>query len=80
MEVSRVSKAYLDWLLLLAFATPALAATEFYIVRGQDKKCEVVEQKPTTTTTVIMGTRPTPQEKRLSRSSQLFATTSRRLM
>jgi hypothetical protein len=41
--------------LLFAFATPALAATEFYIVRGADKKCEVVEQKPTTSTTVIVG-------------------------
>lgn len=41
--------------LLFAFATPALAATEFYIVRGPDKKCEVVEQKPTSTTTVVVG-------------------------
>jgi hypothetical protein len=40
--------------MVLAFATPALAA-EFYIVRGADKKCVVVEQKPTTTETVIVG-------------------------
>ena len=41
--------------LLFAFVTPALAATEFYIVRGADKKCQVVETKPTTSTTVIVG-------------------------
>jgi hypothetical protein len=41
--------------LLFAFVTPALAATEFYIVRGSDKKCQVVETKPTSSTTVIVG-------------------------
>jgi hypothetical protein len=53
---SHVSEAYLDRVSsLFACATPALAATEFYIVRGPDKKCEVVEQKPTISTTVIVG-------------------------
>jgi hypothetical protein len=32
---------------------PALA--DFYIVRGPDKKCVVVEEKPTTSTTVVVG-------------------------
>ena len=40
--------------LLVAFATPALAA-EVYIVRGPDKKCVVVEQKPTATEIVVVG-------------------------
>ena len=40
--------------LLFAFVTPALAATEFYIVRGSDQ-CQVVETKPTSSTTVIVG-------------------------
>jgi len=40
--------------LVLAFATPALAA-EFYIVRDPDKKCVVVEQKPTATEIVVVG-------------------------
>jgi hypothetical protein len=40
---------------LFAFVTPALAATEFYIVRGPDKKCQVVETKPASSTTVIVG-------------------------
>jgi hypothetical protein len=41
--------------LVFTFVSPTLAATEFYIVRGPDKKCEVVETKPTTSTTVIVG-------------------------
>jgi hypothetical protein len=37
---------------LAAFVTPALAA-EFYVVQDvKTKKCSIVEQKPTTTTTV----------------------------
>ena len=42
--------------LVLAFATPVLAA-EFYIVRGPDKECVVVEQKPTTKEMVIVGSK-----------------------
>jgi hypothetical protein len=41
--------------MLAALLSPALAATEYYIVRGPDKKCEVVETKPTTSTTVVVG-------------------------
>jgi hypothetical protein len=39
--------------LVLGSAMPALA--DFYIVRGPDKKCVVVEEKPTTSTTVVVG-------------------------
>lgn len=38
----------------LAVATPALAA-EFYIVRGADKKCRIVETRPTDKTVVVIG-------------------------
>jgi hypothetical protein len=39
----------------LAFATPALAA-EFYIVQDSStKRCQIVEQKPTSSTTVVVG-------------------------
>ena len=38
--------------LMVAFAAPALVVDEFYIVRNPDKKCVVVDKKPTTTTTV----------------------------
>jgi hypothetical protein len=38
-----------------ALATPALAA-EFYIVQDTTtKRCTIVEQKPTSQTTVVMG-------------------------
>jgi hypothetical protein len=39
--------------LLIAFVTPALAADEFYVVQDvKTKKCTIVDQKPTSTTTV----------------------------
>ena len=38
-----------------AFATPSLAA-EFYIVQDSGtKRCTIVEQKPTSQTTVVVG-------------------------
>ena len=41
--------------LAVAFATPALAA-EFYVVQDSStKRCQIVEQKPTTSTTVVVG-------------------------
>jgi hypothetical protein len=39
---------------LVAFATPALA--DFYIVQDSStKRCSIVEQRPTTQTSVIVG-------------------------
>jgi hypothetical protein len=41
--------------LVTAIATPALAA-EFYVVQDSTtKRCTIVEQKPTTQTSVIVG-------------------------
>ena len=40
----------------VAVATPALAA-EYFIVRGPDKQCRVVEQRPTEKTIVVLGDR-----------------------
>ena len=40
--------------LLIGATAPAFAA-EFYIVRGPDKKCQIVEKRPTETTMVIVG-------------------------
>ena len=38
----------------VAFATPALA--DFYIVQDSStKRCQIVEQKPTSSTTVVIG-------------------------
>lgn len=38
------------------FAAPAFAADEFYIVQDTaTKRCHIVEQRPTTTTTTIVG-------------------------
>lgn len=42
--------------LIFAVATPALAADEFWIVRDTStKKCTIVQQKPTTTTSMVIG-------------------------
>ena len=40
--------------LLVGVAAPAFAA-EFFIVRGPDKKCQIVEKRPTDTMVVIVG-------------------------
>ena len=40
--------------LLVGVAVPAFAA-EFFIVRGPDKKCLIVEKRPTDTKMVIIG-------------------------
>ena len=39
---------------LLGATAPAFAA-EFYIVRGPDKKCQIVETRPTDKTIVVVG-------------------------
>ena len=41
---------------VVAIATPALAA-EWFIVRGPDKQCRVVEKRPTEKTIVVIGDR-----------------------
>jgi hypothetical protein len=38
----------------VAIATPALAA-EWFIVRGPDKQCRIVEKRPTEKTIIVMG-------------------------
>ena len=40
--------------LLIGATAPAFAA-EFFIVRGPDKKCQIVEKKPTDTKVVVIG-------------------------
>jgi len=40
--------------LLVSSVVPVLAA-EYYIVRGPDKKCKVVETRPTDKTVVVVG-------------------------
>jgi len=41
---------------LVAFVTPALAADEFYVVQDvKTKKCTIVDKKPTTTETTVVG-------------------------
>jgi hypothetical protein len=41
--------------LIAAFVMPALAADEYYVVRNPDKKCVVVDKRPTTSTEVVVG-------------------------
>lgn len=40
---------------IVIIAGPAFAADEYYIVRGPDKHCTVVEERPTTTTITVVG-------------------------
>ncbi len=40
--------------ILVGSAAPAFAA-EYYIVRGPDKKCKVIETRPADTTVVVVG-------------------------
>jgi hypothetical protein len=39
--------------LIFAVASPAIAAKGFWIVRGADKKCTVVETEPSATETTV---------------------------
>ncbi len=50
-------KAIVSAVLIVAFAAPALAASEFYVVQDvKSKKCTVVSKKPADTTKVtVMG-------------------------
>ena len=42
--------------MLVAFVSPALAADEFYVVQdAKTKKCTIVDKKPTTTETTVVG-------------------------
>ena len=40
--------------ILIGATAPAFAA-EYYVVRGPDKKCKVVETRPTDKTMVVVG-------------------------
>ena len=40
--------------LLIGATAPAFAA-EYFIVRGPDKKCQIVEKRPTEKTMVVIG-------------------------
>ncbi len=42
--------------ILLGSVTAAIAA-EYYVVRGPDKKCKVVEKRPTEKTVTVVGNR-----------------------
>ena len=42
--------------LVFGFAAPALSA-EYFIVQGSDKKCKIVETRPTDKTVVVIGDR-----------------------
>jgi len=54
-EAIRMRKLFTAAVLTAAFATPALAQ-EFYIVQDTStKRCQIVEQRPTTTTTTVVG-------------------------
>ena len=42
---------------ILVSAVTSVSAAEYYIVRGPDKKCKVVEKRPTEKTVVVVGDR-----------------------
>jgi hypothetical protein len=46
-------KSLMAGMIVVAFAMPAFAADEYYVVQDTaTKKCTIVDKKPTTTTTV----------------------------
>jgi hypothetical protein len=47
------AKYALAFALIVGCAAPAFAAKGFYIVRGEDKECTVVETEPMATETTI---------------------------
>jgi hypothetical protein len=47
-------KYVLPLALLVGATAPAFAA-EYFIVRGPDKKCQIVEKRPTDKTMVVIG-------------------------
>ena len=51
--VKVMTKCILALALSMGVISPALA--DFYIVRGPDKKCKVVETRPTDKTIVVIG-------------------------
>jgi len=40
---------------ILAGSVAPVLAVEYYVVRGSDKKCKVVETRPTDKTVVVVG-------------------------
>jgi hypothetical protein len=49
-------KVLIGAILAAALVTPALAADEFYVVQDvKTKKCTIVDKKPTTTETTVVG-------------------------
>ena len=53
MEIHLI-KYVLPVAILIGATAPAFAA-EYYVVRGPDKKCKVVETRPTDKTMVVVG-------------------------
>jgi hypothetical protein len=47
-------KYVLPFALAMGVAAPAFAA-DYYIVRGPDKKCKIVEKRPTEKTVTVIG-------------------------
>ena len=48
-------KTLLASALLVSFALPALAESSYFIVQGPDKHCTVVDQRPMTKETTVVG-------------------------
>jgi hypothetical protein len=48
-------KALVAGAALVSFAMPAFAQTSYYIVRGPDRHCQIVDQRPTTKETTVVS-------------------------
>ncbi len=48
---------YLVTVTILIGSATAVTAAEYFIVRGPDKKCKVVEKRPTEKTVTVIGDR-----------------------
>jgi hypothetical protein len=55
-QEENMMKTLIGAVLIAAFVTPALAADEFYVVQDvKTKKCTIVDKRPTTTETTVVG-------------------------
>ncbi len=50
-----MTKLIVSLALIGSFAAPSFAQQSYYVVRGEDKKCKIVETRPTDTKIVVLN-------------------------
>jgi hypothetical protein len=63
-------KTFIAATMIVAFAAPALAADEFYVVQDvKTKRCSIVDKKPVDTTTTVVSPSGTVYKSRMEAES-----------